>query len=147
MYFSTAMYKKKPEFDIVLDLLTTAMEHRPDSTFIRSLHQQYLERGSLSKKQLQGLHDKATKIKEIAESRLATLQAKIIKMPDRFKSEKPELKPLYQKDETNGKLINGILAKYPQHKRVLLFKSKYDNNEMLSGAEIAELQKFGKLLL
>ena len=140
------MYQKKPELDIILDVLTTAREYRPDSVFIQSLFQQYLERGSLSKKQLQGLHNKASKIKEIAPSRLATLEARIIKMPARFKSELPEIKPLYTKDETTGELIETILAKYPQHKRVLFFKSKFDNNEILSATEIAELKKFGKLL-
>lgn len=140
------MYQKKPELDIILEVLTTAREYRPDSVFIQSLFQQYLERGSLSKKQLQGLHSKASKIQEISAGKLATLQARIIKMPDRFKSELPETKPLYTKDETAGALIKAILTKYPQHKRVLFFKSKFDNNEMLSVTEIAELKKFAKLL-
>ena len=129
------MYKEKPEFDIILNILDTAREYRPDSVFIQSLLQQYLERGSLSKKQLQGLHSKASKINEIPASKLATLEATIIKMPNRFKSELPEIKPLYTKDETPGPLIEAILAKYPQHKRVLFFKSKFDNNEILSGIE------------
>ncbi|CAN5401718.1 hypothetical protein BH10BAC2_BH10BAC2_45960 [soil metagenome] len=140
------MYKEKPEFDIILNILDSAREYRPDSVFIQSLLQQYLERGSLSKKQLQGLHSKASKINEIHSSKLATLEATIIKMPTRFKSELPETKPLYTKDETPGPLIEVILAKYPQHKRVLFFKSKFDNNEILSATEIAELKKFGKLL-
>lgn len=140
------MYKEKPEFDIILNILDTAREYRPDSVFIQSLLQQYLERGSLSKKQLQGLHSKASKIQEISAARLATLEATIIRMPDRFKSELPEIKPLYTKDETAGPLIEAILAKYPQHKRVLFFKSKFDNNEILSATEMAELKKFSKLL-
>jgi hypothetical protein len=37
-------------------------------------------------------------------------------MPNRFKSEMPEAKPLYEKDKTAGELIDAILAKYPQHK-------------------------------
>lgn len=137
----------KPAFDIVLDVLTIALEYRPDAAFIKSLYQQYLERGSLSKKQLQGLHDKASKIKEMPDSRLATLEALIMKMPDRFKSEIPGIKPLYTKDESAGEMINAILKKYPQHKTVLLFKNKYDNNETLSGAEIETLKKFSKLLV
>ena len=140
-------YHKGPELDIILDVLNTAMDHRPDSVFIQSLRQQYLERGSLSKKQLQGLYDKASKIKEVSTGRLATLEATIIKMPNRFKSELPETKPLYEKDETTGLLINAILAKYPEHKRVVFFKSKFGNNELLSVTEMAELKKFGKLLL
>jgi len=101
----------KPPLDIVLEILTAGMQYRPDAAFIKSLHHQYLERGSLSKKQLQGLHSKASTIKEIPASKLATLQALINKMPDRFKSEIPETKPLYTKDESTGKLIEEILAK------------------------------------
>jgi hypothetical protein len=54
---------------------------------------------------------------------------------------------LYSKDETTGKLIDAILEKYPQHKRVLFFKVKYDNNELLSSSEATELERFYKLLL
>jgi hypothetical protein len=39
-------------------------------------------------------------------------------------------------------LIEEILAKYPQHKRVLFLKAKYDNNEILSPADVSELKKF-----
>lgn len=138
---------EKPAFDIILDVLTSAMEYRPDATFVKSLYQQYLERGSLSKKQLQGLYSKASKIKEIPDARLATLEALINKMPDRFKSDIPETKPLYTKDEVTGEMINAILQKYPEHKTVLLFKRKYDNNETLAASELEELKKFNKLLV
>jgi len=139
-------FQQKPELDIILEVLSSARTYRPDSVFIQSLFKQYLERGSLSKKQLQGLHSKASKINEIPESRLATLEATIIRMPDRFKSDLPEMKPLYEKDETTGLLIDSILSKYPQHKTVLYFKSKFDNNEIFSTAELSELKKFSKLL-
>jgi hypothetical protein len=43
-------------------------------------------------------------------------------------------------------LIETILAKYPQHKRVLFLKAKYDNNELLSSIEISELKKFKQLI-
>jgi hypothetical protein len=65
-------------------------------------------------------------------------------MPNRFKSEMPETKPLYEKDKAAGELIDVILAKYPQHKRVLFLQSKYDNNQPLSTVEIDELKKFNK---
>jgi ribosomal protein S17E len=55
--------------------------------------------------------------------------------------------PLSVKDETVGKLINAILEKYPQHKRLLFLKSKFDNNENIAVPELAEIEKFGKLLL
>jgi hypothetical protein len=68
-------------------------------------------------------------------------------MPNRFKSEAPtETKPLYEKDENTGKLIRAILEKYPQHKRVLFFQSKYQNNEPLTNSELADLKNFSRLL-
>ena len=43
-------------------------------------------------------------------------------------------------------VINAILQKYPQHKRVLFFKAKYDNDELLSVAEKSELKRFENCL-
>ena len=140
------MYKKKPDVDIVRDILQAALQAFPESTFIKSLSYQYEERGGLSKKQLEGLFKKASKVKTIPASKLTTLEAMILKRPTRYKSAPPPPKPLYQKDENTGKLIAAILEKFPQHKRVLFFKVKYENNEPLSATELAELQKFSKLL-
>jgi len=53
---------------------------------------------------------------------------------------------LYEKDKTAGELIDAILAKYPQHKRVLFLQSKYNNNQPLSTVEIDELKKFKQIL-
>jgi hypothetical protein len=50
------------------------------------------------------------------------------------------------KDERTGQLINAVLEKYPQHKRVLFLKIKYENNETLSSTEIGDLERFHKLL-
>lgn len=140
------LQRKKPEVDVVNDILKAVMEARPDSTFVKSLAFQYEERGGLSKKQLEGLLHKASKIDSIPESKLTTLEAIIKKKPTRFKSEAPKPTPLYTRDETTGKIINDILAKYPQHKMVLFLKAKYDNNETLNATEIADLQRFSKLL-
>ena len=76
----------------------------------------------------------------------ATLEALIKKMPTRFKSELPEIKPLFEKDKTAGELIEVILSKYPQHKGVLFLQSKYNNNQPLSVAEVDELKKFKQVL-
>lgn len=140
------MDKKKPDIDIVNEVLEDCIMAYPVSSFIISLYKQYNQRGSLSKKQLQGLHGKASKIPDISPARLATLEAMIKKMPTRYKSEAPAPKPLYEKEESNGQLINAILAKYPQHKRVLFLKLKYDNNELLSAQELADLKRFAQLL-
>ena len=140
------MQRPKPEIDIVNEVLEDCILALHHSPFIISLYQQYQQRGSLSKKQLQGLHSKASDSKKIAPAKLATLEALIKKMPNRFKSEIPENTPLYQKDEEAGEMINAILAKYPQHKQVLFLKSKYDNNEQLSATEIADLKRFMKVV-
>jgi hypothetical protein len=77
---------------------------------------------------------------------LPPLQANIFKKPQRHRSDLPAATEFYKKDEATGELIDAILSKYPQHKRVLFFKSKFENNEILSPADLAELQKFRKLL-
>jgi hypothetical protein len=141
------MNRKKPGVDVVKDLLELASIAYPDSTFIKSLSVQYEERGGLSKKQLDGLYKKALKVKTMPAGKLATLEAMILKRPNRYKSDLPENTPLYTKDEAAELLINDILGKYPQHKRVLFFKVKFDNNETLSPTEISELERFHKLLL
>ena len=139
------MNRKKIDVDIIRDILELASAARPDSTFIQSLSRQYEERGNLSKKQLQGLHSKAGKIPGIPAHKLATLEAVILRRPTKYKSDLPEATPLYEKDSRAGELIANILQKFPQHKRVLFLKAKYDNNETLSSTELAELEKFNRL--
>ena len=140
------MQKKVIEIDIINDLLEECIMAYPISSFIISLYKQYRERGSLSKKQLQGLYSKAAKVNDMPQNKLATLEAIIKKMPTRDKSALPSLKPLYEKDESTGYLIKEILDKYPQHKRVLFLKAKYENNELLSPIEVSELKRFKQLL-
>lgn len=140
---------QKPEqkkIDVINRLLEDCVLAYPVSSFIIGIYQQYQRRGWLTKKQLQGLHARASAIKGIAPEKLASLEAIIKKMPNRHKSDLPEIKPLYEKDGAIGEMIGAILAKYPQHKRVLFFRSKYDNNEQLSAAEITELKKFKAVL-
>jgi hypothetical protein len=113
---------------------------------VQSLHKQYQERGGLSKKQLEGLYNKALKVNTIPVNKLATLEAMILKRPTRYKSAPPPPKPMYEKDERIGQMMETILAKYPQHKRVVFLKSKYDNNETLTPAEVLEVERFNKVL-
>ena len=119
----------------------------PSSVFINSLYQQYCNRGGLSKKQLEGLHSKAAKTAAIPQNKLATLEAIIKKRPTRERAAATIQVVAPTKDIATGQMLQAILAKYPQHKRVLFLQSKYDNNELLSPAETAEVQKFNKLLL
>ncbi len=138
--------RRKKEVDIVNDVLEECILAYPVSSFIISLYKQYMQRGSLSKKQLQGLLSKATNIENIQQNKLATLEAIIKKMPTRNKSDLPQNKPMFVKDENIGTIITAILIKYPKHKRVLFLQSKYDNDDLLSSAEIDDLKKFEKLL-
>ncbi len=146
MHGKINMQIKKDKIDIINIILEDCIEAFPISSFIISLYKQYVQRGWLSKKQLEGLHSKASKIKDIAPGKLGTLEAIIKKMPTRYKSELPPLKPMFEKDENVGKLINSILERYPQHKRVLFLKTKYDNNDILSATDIQELKKFNQIL-
>src|SRR6185295_6364438 len=106
------MNRLKPDVDVIMDILKAVTEAQPGSTFAQSLLQQYQERGGLSKKQLQGLFSKAEKVKTIPVNKMATLEAIILKKPNRYKSALPVAEPLHQKDEATGHMINAILAKY-----------------------------------
>src|ERR1700709_687859 len=116
------MNHPKDRLDIINEVLEECIQAYPLSSFVISLYKQYLQRGSLSKKQLQGLYGKCEKIKHLPPGKLAALEALIKKMQTRYKSEKPENKPLYEKDADVGMMIDEILLKYPQHKRVLFLK-------------------------
>lgn len=141
------MQRLNPDVDIVKDILEAVLEVQPQSSFTKSLYHQYQERGGLSKKQLQGLYHKAGKISSIPPGKLATLEAIILHKHSKHKSELPVNTPLYSKNEEAGKKIETILAKYPQHKRILFLKLKFDNNEVLASSDLAELDKFHKLLI
>jgi hypothetical protein len=71
--------KKKVGVDVILDVLKETLAANPESDFIKSLLFQYQERGGLSKKQLEGLLGKASKVVSISEAKLATLEAIILK--------------------------------------------------------------------
>jgi hypothetical protein len=140
------MQRKKQDVDVVRDVLQQMLAARPDSTFIKSLAFQYEERGSLSKKQLEGLLQKATRVSEVPEHKLATLQAIILKKPTRERAAASAPTAFFTKDESIAVILDAILAKYPQHKQVLFLKNKYDNNEILSAAEITDLKRLEKVL-
>ena len=147
MYFSfTKMQLQKDRLDIINEVLEECIMAYPVSSFIISLYKQYQQRGSLSKKQLQGLYGKASKIEGLPPGKLATVEAIINRMPTRYKSELPEPSPLFEKDESTGKLIEEILTRFPAHKRVLFLKVKYDNNELFSPNDMADLKRFKSLL-
>jgi len=141
------MHRTNPDLDIILDILHAILKIKPDSVFINSLLQQYHDRGSLSKKQLEGLHDNALKISGIHPGKLATLQAIIMKRPTKYKSDIPREKTAELKDDTVKEQIEAILLKYPQHKRILFFKAKLDNHDIFSLTEKTELEKFYNLLI
>ena len=137
---------KKPEIDIINMLLEDCIMAFPVSTYVISIYQQYQKRGWLSKKQLEGLYDKASKIEDIAPGKLAGLEVIIKKMPTRYKSDKPEPTPLFVKNDEAGKMIDEILAKYPEHKRVVFLKAKYDNNEIITDTDMADLKRFSQFV-
>ncbi|MEJ7671220.1 MAG: hypothetical protein WKF59_00470 [Chitinophagaceae bacterium] len=91
------MIKHKSEIDIINNVLEECIIAFPISSFVISIYKQYMQRGSLSKKQLQGLLSKASKIENIQQGKLATLEAIIRKMPTRNNSELPENKPMFEK--------------------------------------------------
>lgn len=139
------MNRLKPGVDIVLDILVTVAEALPQSVFANSILKQYQERGGLSKKQLEGLYQKAQKLGTIPPAKLATLEAIILKKPTRYKSELPATQPLFTRDPVTGDLIKKILSIFPAHKRVLFLQAKYENNEVLTSSELADLQQIARV--
>ncbi|HLX92852.1 MAG TPA: hypothetical protein VKR32_14300 [Puia sp.] len=139
------MKTAKGKIDIINEVLEDCILAFPVSSFIISLYQRYQKMGSLSKKQLQGLHSKASTIEGMSVAKLGTLEAIIKRMPTRFKSPKPEPTPLFKKNEEAAKLIDEILSVFPAHKRVLFLKSSLDNHQELSAVDLLDLKRFKEL--
>ncbi len=133
--------------DVLLDILNKMKGHHHDSVFINSLYNQYCNRGGLSKKQLEGLLDKARKTPQISTGYLATLEAIILKKPTRERAAPTITASLPSKDTVLEKMLTDILVKYPQHKRVLFLQNKFSRNEPIFTAERDEIKKFHKLLI
>jgi hypothetical protein len=140
------MQPAKDRLDMINEVLEDCILAYPLSSFIISLYKQYQQRGSLSKKQLQGLYGKASKIEHLPPGKLAAIEAIIKRMPTRYKSELPETKPLFEKEPVTGMMIAEILTRYPHHKRVLVLKVKYDNNDLFTSADLADLKRFHALI-
>lgn len=145
--FAIVMLPKKPSIDVVKSILETCLVVYPKSVFLQSLHEQYLQRGSLSKKQLQGLHAKAASVGNVSNAHLATLEAIILKKNSYHRS-KPSV------DSSNPSTIDlteqrlaDILQQYPQHKRIVFLQAKWNNNEPISASEKTEIERLHKLLV
>ena len=136
-----------PEFDIVAQIITAVLKAKPEDTFCQSIRQQYMERGGLSKKQLEGLHGKAARIKDIPSAKIATLEAIIKKKHITHKSEITITKTEIVIDTEAENMMDEILVKYPQHKRVLVFKANFIKEKILPKADKDELEKFYKILM
>jgi hypothetical protein len=135
------------EVDIVIQVINAVLAVKPDDVFCKSIAMQYVQRGGLSKKQLEGLHSKASKISNISSGKLATLEAIIKKKHITHKSEVTIKTTEIQHDTEAEKMIETILEKYPQHKRVLVFKANFTKDKILSTTDKAELEKFYKILM
>ena len=73
--------EQKKGIDIINEVLEACILAYPVSSFIISLYKQYISRGWLTKKQLEGLYRKAQKIQDLPPGKLASLEAIINKMP------------------------------------------------------------------
>ncbi len=145
------MLPKNKRIDVIDKLLALCYAHNKDALFIMSLMHQYEERGSLSKKQLQGLLLKAQKIKEIPAHQIAAVEAIVLKMPNRDKTPLQKTTPANKGAE--AQIIAAlaqteqILAVYSSHKQVLLLRSKLMSNQPLTPQEQTDLTKFVKILV
>ncbi len=140
------LHRINPDIDIVADIIEAVLAAKPDDAFCKSIRIQYMERGGLSKKQLEGLQGKANRIPGIPPGKLATLEAIIKKKHVTHRSEATITSTVKTNDKEAGNMIAEILSKYPQHKRVVLFKSYFDKDGILGTADKDELVKFYKIL-
>lgn len=140
---------KKPGVDVILDVLLILRDTNPTSAFVESLLSQYRERGSLSRKQLQGLLSKGTKSGTVPDSKLSTIEAIILRMPVREKTPPTPSVTIQQeiKDPQIEAQLKEILAVFPTHKRALYLQSKYEKGEPISLAEKKELIQFLQIAL
>jgi hypothetical protein len=141
------MYRKKPDVDVINDVILLAMDHYPDNAFLKGLYRQYHDLGGLSRKQLEGLLVKADRVPAVTGAQKATLEAEIRKKPQRFRTEAPTHSPIYEKDETAGRLIREILDRYPEHRMVKILHQKIEKMEPLTTVERQELERFHRLLV
>ena len=145
------MLSKNKKIDVIDKLLSLCYAHNKDALFIMSLMHQYEERGSLSKKQLEGLLLKAQKIKEIPAHQIAAVEAIVLKMPTRDKTPVQKTTPAINEAQAQMSTAlaqtDQILALYPAHKQVLLLKSKLTSHQSLTPQEQADLNKFVKILV
>ncbi len=133
--------KKKPEVDVIKDVLEAVLIASPRSEFVKSLYYQYQERGGLSKKQLQGLLYKCAKVKNIPEAKLATIEAIIRRKPMKTKSSLPDNTPVYVDDSAQQEKISYILQYLPEHKAVRVMQHKHTKHIPLTTQEIQDLDK------
>ena len=126
--------------DVVNELLESCILAYPTSSFIISLYKQYIQRGWLSKKQLKGLLAKANKISDISPGKLATVEATIKRMPNRYKSEKPT----FSAPEPSQDFLDtiAILQVFPQHKGAIELHEKLKGGGILTPAEKANMKRF-----
>ncbi len=137
---------KKQGIDVIDKVLEACYAADKDSLFIMSLMHQYEDRGFLTKKQIQGLHNIALKHETIPAGWIATLEATIAKLPNRDKT--PVAKAATQKEPPKELgLIEAILSKYPQHKAAKAMHIRVSQGHTLTAAEITELKKFHKFLI
>lgn len=142
-----SLHRINPDIDIVADIIEAVLIAKPNDIFCKSIRIQYMERGGLSKKQLEGLHSKAVKIPGVNPGKLATLEAIIKKKHVTHRSDATITATVKANDEEAGKMIVEILSRYPQHKRVMLFKTFFEKDGILGIADKEELLRFYKLLI
>ncbi len=137
-----------PDIDVIAYMLEKVMVAKPTDEFCKSIQIQYQQRGSLSKKQLEGLFGKAQKIEGVHVGKLATLEA-IIKKKHIVHKSTVSTNPINisEQDVEIENMIEKILEKYPTHKRVVYFNALYKKSKSLSIIEKQELEKFFTLLI
>lgn len=138
--------RKKLDVDVIKDVLEWVIVAQPKSSFAQSLYIQYQERGTLSKKQLEGLLDKCKKIPTISDAHKATLEAIIKKKFSKTKSTLPEKVDLIEVDQKNIEKVKFILEYLPEHKSIKALEIKLNQHFPLNPLEEKTIEKVYQLV-
>ena len=140
---------KKGDYDFlatVFEWVFYSLPPRSDNSFIRNMYAFYMEKGGLSKKQLEALLKTVDYIGTEPPFARATLEAIIKKKKSRVKSDLPMPKPLYTQDSETKHKLEEVLAVAPAHKAALLYLEKISLNQPLSQSDRDSINRFHQLL-
>ncbi len=134
------------QVDILLKILENMKALYPEQKFLQAQYLFYCEKGGLGKKQMESLLEKCRETPNFPSNHIATLEAMLLKKTTKDRS-KPTLTAVQAPNyDILQKAVNDILAKFPEHKMILLIAGKLKVNANISQQEENEVYRLQKVL-